>query len=122
MTVQTEIAEKFSKEWIEAWNSHDIDKILSHYTEDFEMSSPLIESRMGITSGTLKGKEAVREYWCLGLQKQPDLHFETINVCLGANSITINYKGPNGLSAETFFLNHEGKAYRAYAHYMHYSQ
>ena len=122
MTVQTEIAEKFSKEWVKAWNSHDIDKILSHYTEDFEMSSPLIVSRMGITSGTLKGKEAVRKYWCLGLKKQPDLHFEFVNVCLGVNSITINYKGPNGLSAEIIFLNHEGKAYRAYAHYMHYSQ
>ena len=66
MTVQIEIAEKFSKEWVEAWNSHDIDKILSHYTEDFEMSSPLIVSRMEITSGTLKGKEAVRKYLVFG--------------------------------------------------------
>lgn len=29
----------FAKEWIAAWNSHDLDRILSHYVEDFEMSS-----------------------------------------------------------------------------------
>ena len=37
-----EFAESFAAEWIEAWNSHDLDRILSHYTDDFVMSSPRI--------------------------------------------------------------------------------
>lgn len=38
-------ANEFAAEWIEAWNAHDIDRILSHYTDDFEMNSPLIAIR-----------------------------------------------------------------------------
>ena len=35
-------ADQFGKDWIEAWNSHDRDRILSPYSEDFVMSSPHI--------------------------------------------------------------------------------
>jgi len=32
-----EFANKFAREWVEAWNCHDLDKIMTHYAEDFEM-------------------------------------------------------------------------------------
>ena len=41
-----EFAEKFAEHWITSWNSHDLYEILSHYTEDFELSSPIICERM----------------------------------------------------------------------------
>ena len=34
---------QFAKEWIESWNSHDIDKILNHYSDDFEITTPMIK-------------------------------------------------------------------------------
>jgi ketosteroid isomerase-like protein len=40
-------AERFAKEWIAAWNSHDLDRILGHYEDDFEMSSPVIPALVG---------------------------------------------------------------------------
>jgi len=52
-------ADSFAADWIESWNAHDLDRILSHYIEDFEMSSPLIIKIVGERSGTLKGKEVV---------------------------------------------------------------
>jgi hypothetical protein len=51
-------AERFAAEWIAAWNSHDLDRVLSHYADDFEMSSPYIAELAGEPSGKLKGKEA----------------------------------------------------------------
>jgi len=39
--MKPEFANKFSAAWIEAWNEHDLDKIMTHYTEDFQMSSPV---------------------------------------------------------------------------------
>lgn len=39
-------SQEFAREWIAAWNAHDLERILSHYTDDFEMSSPLIIERM----------------------------------------------------------------------------
>ncbi|MEJ0007063.1 MAG: nuclear transport factor 2 family protein [Steroidobacteraceae bacterium] len=73
-------AEQFALEWIEAWNSHDLERILSHYRDDFEMSSPLIVERMGVASGTLKGKDAIRPYWRIGLASTPPLKFELVDV------------------------------------------
>ncbi|MDQ6926152.1 MAG: nuclear transport factor 2 family protein, partial [Candidatus Eremiobacteraeota bacterium] len=40
-------ARAFAKSWIDAWNAHDIEGILAHYTDDFEMSSPYAGSRFG---------------------------------------------------------------------------
>ena len=56
-------AEHFAADWIEAWNAHDLNRILSHYEDDFEMSSPVIVQMAGEPSGTLRGKAAVGAYW-----------------------------------------------------------
>ena len=58
-------AEHFAADWIESWNAHDLDRILAHYSDDFEMSSPYIITVAGEPSGTLRGEEAVRAYWHL---------------------------------------------------------
>ena len=68
-------AEHFAKEWIAAWNSHDLDRILGHYEDDFEMSSPVISSLAGEPSGKLRGKAAVGAYWAKALKEVPNLHF-----------------------------------------------
>jgi hypothetical protein len=85
-------AHDFAKEWIAAWNSHDLARILSHYVEDFEMSSPLIIERKIDPSGVLRGKAAIREYWASGLAAVPPLEFELIDVHVGVNSIGILYR------------------------------
>lgn len=116
------ITEAFAKalasEWIAAWNSHDLGRILSHYTDDFEMSSPFIARITGEASGVLRGKEAVGAYWTSSLKRFPDLHFELIEVLTGADSICIHYHSVLGLKAvEWLHLNAEGKVQRAMAHY-----
>lgn len=110
-------AEEFAKEWIAAWNSHSLPQILSHYEDDFEMSSPAITLLTGEASGKLQGKVAVGEYWAGALKKYPDLKFELLNVVRGATSITIIYQGVLGLSVEVFFFGNSGKVSKAYAHY-----
>ena len=110
-------AEHFAADWIAAWNAHDLEHILAHYTEDFEMTSPVIPKVTGEISGTLKGKSAIGAYWTKALQRAPHLHFELISTLLGVNSITLYYNGVRGLSAEVFHFNEAGKVTRAYAHY-----
>ena len=111
-------AEHFAADWIDSWNQHDLVRILSHYTDDFEMSSPAIIKVAGEPSGTLKGKEAVGSYWAKGLQLVPNLHFELVTTLVGVNSITLYYNGVRGSSAEVFYFNQDGKVTRAYAHYL----
>jgi len=112
-----EFANKFAHEWVEAWNSHDLDKIMTHYAEDFEMSSPVIKQIMNIESGRIKGKKEGRAYWEKALAMLPDLHFDLVSTCAGVNSVVVQYKGHRGLSAEVFFFNSEGKVESAFAHY-----
>jgi hypothetical protein len=112
-----EFAQHFAEDWIAAWNSHDLEEILSHYTDDIEMSSPLIVQLMAEASGTLQGKPAVRSYWSRALARLPALHFDLQDVFVGASSVVICYRGPRGPGAEAFWFNAEGKVYRAAAHY-----
>ena len=108
---------EFANHWIAAWNAHDLDAILSHYTDDFEMSSPFIIATMNEPSGRLKGKTDIRSYWAKALAKYPDLHFEKLDVLVGVSSVTIIYNGVRGLSAEVFHFNDQAKVDAAYAHY-----
>lgn len=107
-----------AQDWIDSWNSHDLNRILSHYTDDFEMSSPIIAQLMGLPSGRLVGKEVVGDYWRVALSRIPNLHFELITVFTSSNSIVIHYRNQAGTqAAEVLFLDFAGKVVRATAHY-----
>lgn len=116
--ISSEFAEEFAREWIEAWNSHDLERILSHYADDFEMSSPVIAQVAGEASGKLRGKSAVGAYWAKALAANPALHFELITTLRGVNSVTLYYRGGRGLSAEVFHFGADGLVVRAFAHYV----
>src|SRR5262245_62424948 len=87
-------AERFAKEWVAAWKSHDLDRILAHYDDDFEMSSPIITTLVGEPSGKLRGKKAVGAYWAKALQSVPDLRFELLAALAGVNSVTVLLQRP----------------------------
>jgi len=116
--ITTEQAREFAEEWIEAWNAHDLDRILAHYADDIEMTTPFIVQVMGEPTGTLRGKDKVGAYWAAALERVPDLRFELVDVLSSVNSITIYYKAVFGkMGAELLFLNAEGKVNKSVAHY-----
>ena len=111
-------AQRFAMDWIAAWNAHDLDRVLAHYTETFEMTSPMIIQIVGENSGTLHGKSAVRAYWSKALALIPNLKFELLSILVGVGSITLHYRGAGGrLAAEVFYFDAAGKASKAFAHY-----
>ena len=111
-------AARFAADWIDSWNSHDLDRVLSHYADDFVMHSPVIARVAGEPSGVLKGKAKVRAYWAKALQLISDLRFELISTLTGVNSITLYYKGARGrLAAEVFCFGPDQKVVDAHAHY-----
>ena len=85
-------AEEFAHEWIAAWNSHDLERVLAHYTDDFQMTSPLIAQWLGIPDGRLQGKDAIRNYWAQGLAKMPQLEFKLVDVVVGVSSLGIVFE------------------------------
>jgi hypothetical protein len=116
--ISEEQALAFSQQWIESWNSHDLDRILSHYSEDFEMTSPVIHLLADQPTGTLKGKDRVGGYWKEALAHFPDVEFEMISVLIGVDSITLNYRGPSGLLVtEVLFFGQDGRVVKGVVHY-----
>jgi ketosteroid isomerase-like protein len=116
--IDRDVARRFAEEWIASWNAHDLERILSHYTDDFEMHSPLIVERMGVPSGCLRGKDAVRPYWAAGLAARPGLHFTLVEVLVGVDALTILYRSElYVLVAETIGFDDRGRAVRGSAHY-----
>ena len=116
-TITSDAALTFAQSWIAAWNAHDLDAILCHYREDFEFSSSLIVKIAGVPSGQLHGKESVRAYWSKGLALIPNLHFDLLHVLSGVDAITLVYRGHRGVVAESFWLDSEGRVFKASACY-----
>lgn len=111
-------AQKFAQEWIKSWNSHQLEDILSHYSEDIEITTPMIKLALGVDNGSLKGKELVADYWQKALAKLPDLHFELYDVTMGVNSIALYYKSVMDKKAmEVMFFDENGKVNKMFAHY-----
>ena len=116
--ITEENAYKFAHDWIDSWNSHDLDRVMSHYDEDVEYFSPFVAKLYSNELGRLSGKENVRNYLQKGLDAYPDLHFILENVFIGIASITLQYKSVNSLlDAEVFELNDKSLVRRVQCHY-----
>ena len=99
-------AELFVDQWVNDWNSHDIEAILSHFTDDVVFTSPMAIERLG-GNGEVRGKQELRHYWTEGIRHAPDLHFEVLAFYLGVHVLVIIYRNQkNGLVCEV--LRFEG--------------
>ena len=67
------------REWIAAWNSRDLERVLALYSDDAEMTSDKIQALGFEASGTLRGKASLRMYWGKALALLPNLRFDLID-------------------------------------------
>ena len=97
------------RQWIEAWNSHDLERILALYSDEAEMTSDKIPLLGFDPSGTVHGKNSLRAYWRKGLDLLPDLHFTLIDVYVSPDSLVVFYQNERGAKiCEYLRLNAEG--------------
>ena len=115
--MERDFAEKFAAEWAEAWNSHDLDRILVHFAEDVVWSSPLVASFTGDASGTLHGKAALRAYYGEGLRRIPELRFEVLSVRVGVAVLVINYRNQAGGEVSEVLTLRDGQVVEGHGTY-----
>lgn len=84
------------REWIAAWNSHDLERVLALYTDDAEMTSDKIQALGFEASGTLRGKDRLRAYWGKALAMLPNLRFDLIDTYVSPNSVVVFYRNERG--------------------------
>lgn len=116
--ITAEFAREFAAHWVAAWNARDLDTILSHYHNDFVMSSPKIAAIAGEPSGVLRGKNRVAAYWAQALAIIPELNFKLVDVFIGSDSLILHYNSIGGLVTEVFFFDEEGLVVKAAANYL----
>jgi len=86
---------RFASRWCAQWNDHDLEGLLTHFTDDVVFTSPVASRILG-GDGIVRGKAALRAYWQRGLEMIPDLRFEVIDVYGGVDTLVINYRDQAG--------------------------
>jgi hypothetical protein len=94
--VNREEAERFAGSWVQAWNAHDLDLVLGHFSDEVLFTSPVAAQLLAGSDGVIRGKRALRKYWAEGLRLIPDLHFDVVGVYLGVGALVINYSNQKG--------------------------
>eukprot|EP00243_Klebsormidium_subtile_P013142 TRINITY_DN845_c0_g1_i2.p1 TRINITY_DN845_c0_g1~~TRINITY_DN845_c0_g1_i2.p1 ORF type:complete len:121 (+),score=27.40 TRINITY_DN845_c0_g1_i2:331-693(+) len=119
MPVTQAQADALAHEWIEAWNRHDIDAVLIHYSDDVIFTSPFAVQFAGKEDGTVHGKKELRAYWEKALAAHTNLHFTLHSALPGLSSVVIYYKSSvrDLTAAETMVLDSDGKVVRVFCHY-----
>jgi predicted ester cyclase len=107
-----------AQDWVAAWNAHDLERIVAHYEDGVELTSPVAARLLGAADGKVVGKENLRAYFQRGLTAFPQLRFELEDVLWGLNSVVLYYTNQNGnRTAEFMELSAAGKVARVVAHY-----
>jgi predicted ester cyclase len=104
--------------WVAAWNSHDLDSIMTHYEDAVELISPAAARLLGTSDGKVVGKANLRAYFQRGLEAFPELQFGLEDVLWGLNSVVLYYTNQRGThTAEFMELSANGKVARVVANY-----
>lgn len=77
--------------WFEAFNTKDLEKLLSLYHEDAEHYSPKLKIRQPETSGLIRGKEELRSWWQDAFDRLPSLHYEILTLTANDERVFMEY-------------------------------
>jgi hypothetical protein len=118
LPLQALFARGFAEDWVDAWNSHDLERILAHYDDEVLLVSPIALKLLN-GDGTVRGKAALRDYFLRGLETFPDLRFDLIDTLWGTETIVVYYISNvrGSKTVEVMLLNSAGKIRRVWANY-----
>jgi hypothetical protein len=77
--------------WFEAFNAHDLEKLLSLYHGDAEHYSPKLKIRLPETQGLIKGKGALRSWWKDSFDRLPSLKYEVKKLTADDEQVFMEY-------------------------------
>lgn len=102
--------------WLDAWNAHDLDEIVSCYSEVVELVLPALVG--GSEERRIAGREALREHFRHGLELAPNLTVAEESLLEGPGGFAILYRREDGHRAiEAVELDDDGLAARVRVFY-----
>jgi len=77
--------------WFEAFNAHNLEKLLSLYDDEAEHFSPKLKVRHPETKGLVAGKEALRSWWQDAFDRLPTLHYKVTSLTSNSDRVFMEY-------------------------------
>jgi hypothetical protein len=77
-------ARAFADEWAAAWNELAVERVLAHFDENVSFTSPTALTVVGVP--TVRGKQALREYWNEAVARIGSLRFTVDRVLWDASA------------------------------------
>jgi hypothetical protein len=77
--------------WFEAFNAHDLERLLALYHDDAEHYSPKLKLRKPETNGFIKGKSALRSWWRDSFDRLPSLKYEVVSLTANDERVFMEY-------------------------------
>lgn len=107
----------FAETWHANWCKVDIDAVVSHFSEDAEMRSPLAEKLTG--SPVVKGSEEIRQYWkkAYGHVKRADLQLLSWSWDEAMRRLTVWWRLDKTRASEYMDFDATGRVIRSEAFY-----
>lgn len=77
--------------WFEAFNEHDLEKLLALYHNDAEHFSPKLKIRLPESQGLIKGKDALRSWWQDAFDRLPSLNYKVTKLTADDEQVFMEY-------------------------------
>ncbi len=77
--------------WFEAFNNHNLEKLLSLYDDEAAHFSPKLKIRQPETKGYVTGKEALRTWWQDSFDRLPTLHYKVTSLTSNSDRVFMEY-------------------------------
>ena len=86
------LCKQIANNWMDAFNEHDIEKLLCLYDENALHFSPKLLERKPETLGLIKGKKALRDWWTDAFNRLPTLKYSLTNFIAESDCIFMEYR------------------------------
>lgn len=77
--------------WFEAFNNHNLEQLLSLYDDAAEHYSPKLKIKKPETSGLVKGKKALNDWWKEAFTNIPSLNYKVTSLTANENRVFMEY-------------------------------
>jgi len=85
------ISYDIAKQWLSAFNEHDLEKLLALYDENAEHYSPKLKMRMPETQGVVRGKPAMHAWWREAFDRLPGLVYREETITANEYRVFMEY-------------------------------
>jgi ketosteroid isomerase-like protein len=83
--------QNIASKWFDAFNTHDLEKLLSLYHEEAVHYSPKLKVRKPETNGYVKGKAALRDWWQDAFERIPSLNYSVTTLTADDERVFMEY-------------------------------